>query len=91
MEIVNLLLAARWRAAAPAPPRPAGAGGSAPTLPEDDDRFSDPDFGDSHKAPKTPAFTIGCRRVHRSYWLATMHHIGIVCALTLSVIDTASG
>jgi hypothetical protein len=32
---------------------------------------------------------VGRLRAHRAYWLATMHQIGLVCALSLSVI--ASG
>ena len=30
---------------------------------------------------------LGRLRAHRPYWLATMHQIGVVCALTLSVLD----
>ena len=25
-------------------------------------------------------------RAHRSFWLSTMHHLGVVCALTISII-----
>ena len=81
-------MSVRLRAAASAPPRPAGTGGPAPLPPEDDDQFSDAERGEANEGPAASTSPIGRLRARRSYWLATMHQIGLVCALTLSVIDT---
>ena len=81
-------MSVRLRAAASAPPRPAGTGGPAPLPPEDDDQFSDAERGEASEGPAASTSPIGRLRARRSYWLATMHQIGLVCALTLSVIDT---
>ncbi len=34
-----------------------------------------------------PESSVGRLRAHRTYRIATMHQIGMVCAFTLSVID----
>jgi len=48
--------------------------------------YSDLDRGEAHEGP-APESPIGRLRAHQGYWLATMRHLGLICALTLSVID----
>ena len=86
-----------WRHAPALPavflPRPAEGGGAAAaalSAPEDDDRFSDTGRGEAREGPAAPASPVGRLRAHWPYWLATIHHIGLVCALTLSAIDRLS-
>ena len=63
-------------------------GSAAPPDPADADEFGDEDRGEAHEGAPAATSPVGRLRAHRSYWLATMHQIGLICALTLSVIDS---
>ena len=76
-------------AAGPAPPRRPGPGQArpGPSDPVDPDDFGDADRGEAAAGPPPAETPLGRLRAHRPYWLRTMHQIGVVCALTLSVLD----
>lgn len=67
---------------------PSGPGSATPVESPDEDEFGDEDRGEAHEGAPAAASPVGRLRAHRSYWLATMHQIGLICALTLSVIDS---
>jgi hypothetical protein len=56
--------------------------------PGDEQLFNDADRGEASQGEQPDESPIGRLRARRSYWAATMRHLGMVCALTLSVLDS---
>ena len=68
---------------------PLGPCSATPVESPDGDEFGDEARGEAHEGVPAAASPVGSLRAHRSYWLVIMHQIGLICALTLSVIDSS--